>query len=144
MEQVLFGRVFHSAFFPLTVLVTLLAYFYSMSFPDMEYVIGDHELVMSWYFTAVSLFSFGVLQGLYYAVKTIIFLGSFIFGRHAFPLQNRRVRIVFCSLACVLLLFIPSAIVAIFVFLYSILASMARASAQSNRVCYIRFGRLMF
>ena len=144
MEQVLFGRVFYSAFFPLTVLVTALAYFYSMSFPDMEYVIGDHELVMSWYFTAVSLFSFGVLQGLYYAVKTIVFLGSFIFGRYVFPLQNRRVRMAFCSLSCVLLLFIPSAIVAVVVFLYSLLASIARVSAQSNRVCYTRRCRSMF
>lgn len=132
MEQMLFRRVFYSAFFPLVLLITILAYFYSMSAPAFEYVIGDHELVMSWYFTAISLFSFGVVQGLYYVVKTIIFLCSLMFGRFLLPLLVKRVRLAVCALLFVATLFFPAAVVISVMFLFSFLACIARASAKAN------------
>ena len=129
MEHALFQKVYLSAFLPLTMVVSVAAYFFTMRYPDMEYVIGDHELVMIWYFTAVSLFCFGVMQGLVYYIEGLVVGLGMVFARFLSPILSKKVRGVFCLISLALLLFIPSSgVVSAVILFYSFLVCVARKS----------------
>ena len=122
IEYILFKKVYLSAYLPLALVISIIAYFYTMPHPDMEYVIGDHELLMIWYFSALSFFCLGLIQGVYYTLKlTIIFFGK-IFGRVLSPFSSKRLRNAICLVCFMSLLFIwPTCIILSILLIFSIL-----------------------